>query len=101
MSPDAETVIEGEKLANTQEDEGPFGEYTGYSTYRSTRNVFVVKAITRRAKPIFLDIIPGYSNEPLLLGRVAKEAHVFERLKDALPTLKVLNYPKSGTHFHA
>ena len=97
----AEIVLEGEILASTLEDEGPFGEYTGYSTFRSTRNVFVVKAITRRAKPIFLDIIPGYSNEHLLLGRVAKEAHVFERLKEVLPTLKALNYPRSGTHFHA
>lgn len=97
----AEIVIEGEILANTHEEEGPFGEYTGYSTYRSTRNVFVVKAITRREQPIFLDVIPGYSNEHLLLGRVAKEAHVFERLKEVVPTLKALNYPKSGTHFHA
>ncbi len=96
----AEIVLEGEILANTHEDEGPFGEYTGYSTYRSTRNVFVVKAITRRTKPLFLDIIPGYSSEHLLLGRVAKEAHVFERLKEVLPTLRALNYPKSGTHFH-
>lgn len=97
----AEIVLEGEILANTHEDEGPFGEYTGYSTFRSTRNVFVVKAITSRADPIFLDIIPGYSAEHLLLGRVAKEAHVFERLKEVLPSLKALNYPRSGTHFHA
>ncbi|MFL7839340.1 MAG: UbiD family decarboxylase [Candidatus Promineifilaceae bacterium] len=97
----AEIVLEGELIADIHEDEGPFGEYTGYSTYRSTRNVFVVKAITRREKPIYLDIIPGYSNEHLLLGRVAKEAHVFERLKEVLPTLKALNYPHSGTHFHA
>ncbi len=97
----AEIVLEGEILAGTHEDEGPFGEYTGYSTFRSTRNVFVVKAITRRAKPIFLDIIPGYSNEHLLLGRVAKEAHVYHRMKEVLPTLKAINYPKSGTHFHA
>jgi 4-hydroxy-3-polyprenylbenzoate decarboxylase len=61
----------------------------------------VVKAITRRRKPIYLDVIPGYSTEHLLLGRVAKEAHVFERLKEVVPTLKALNYPKSGTHFHA
>ncbi len=97
----AEIVLEGEILAGVHEDEGPFGEYTGYSTYRSTRNVFVVKAITRRAKPIFLDIIPGYSNEHLLLGRVAKEAHVYHRMKEVLLTLKAINYPKSGTHFHA
>ncbi len=97
----AEIVIEGEILANTHEDEGPYGEYTGYSTFRSTRNLFVVKAITRRTKPIYLDLIPGYSTEHLLLGRVAKEAHVYHRLKEVLPTLKALNYPKSGTHFHA
>jgi 2,5-furandicarboxylate decarboxylase 1 len=98
---EAEIVLEGELLAGVHEEEGPFGEYTGYSTSRSTKNVFVVKAITRRQKPIYLDIIPGYSNEHLLLGRAAKEAHVFSRLKEAVPTLKDLCYPKSGTHFHA
>ncbi len=47
---EAEIVIEGELLAGVSEDEGPYGEYTGYSTYRSTRNVFVVKAVTRRGE---------------------------------------------------
>lgn len=97
----AEIVLEGEILAGVSEDEGPFGEYTGYSTSRSTRNVFVVKAITRRRQPIYLDLIPGYSMEHLLLGRVTKEAHVFERLKEVVPNLRAINYPKSGTHFHA
>ncbi len=98
---DAEYVVEGEILGGVHEDEGPYGEYTGYSTYRSTRNVFVVKAITHKRKPIFLDIIPGYSAEHLLLGRSTREAHVFHRLKEMVPTLKAINYPKSGTHFHA
>ena len=98
---EAEYVLEGELLAGVHEDEGPYGEYTGYSTYRSTRNVFVVKAMTRRAHPIFHDIIPGYSAEHLLLGRSAREAHVFLRLKEMVPGLRALNYPKSGTHFHA
>ena len=98
---EAEFVLEGEILANEHEDEGPYGEYTGYSTDRSTRNVFVVKAITSRSKPIFHDIIPGYSAEHLLLGRSAKEAHVHMRLKEMVPNLKALNFPKSGTHFHA
>jgi UbiD family decarboxylase len=97
----AEIVIEGEILAGQHEDEGPFGEYTGYSTFRSTKNIFVAKAITHRAKPIFHDIIPGYSAEHLLLGRAAKEAHTFMRLKEMVPGLKALNFPKSGTHFHA
>ena len=98
---EAEFVLEGEILADVYEDEGPYGEYTGYSTDRSTRNVFVVKAITSRHQPIFHDIIPGYSAEHLLLGRSAKEAHVHMRLKEMVPNLKALNFPKSGTHFHA
>jgi UbiD family decarboxylase len=97
----AELVLEGEILADVHEDEGPYGEYTGYSTDRSTRNVFVVKAITSRRKPIFHDIIPGYSAEHLLLGRSAKEAHVHMRLKEMVPNVKALSFPKSGTHFHA
>jgi 2,5-furandicarboxylate decarboxylase 1 len=97
----AEIVIEGEILAGEHEEEGPYGEYTGYSTDRSTRNIFVVKAITHRTAPIFHDIIPGYSTEHLLLGRAAKEAHIFMRLKEMVPGLKALNFPKSGTHFHA
>jgi UbiD family decarboxylase len=98
---DAEIVLEGEILAEIREEEGPYGEYTGYSTFRSTKNVFVVKAITRRKSPIFLDIIPGYSSEHLLLGRVTKEAYVTTRLKEVVPAVKAINYPKSGTHFHA
>jgi 2,5-furandicarboxylate decarboxylase 1 len=98
---EAEFVLEGRILGGQHEDEGPFGEYTGYSTDRSTRNIFVVSAITWRTNPIFHDIIPGYSAEHLLLGRAAKEAHIFMRLKEMVPTLKALNFPKSGTHFHA
>jgi 2,5-furandicarboxylate decarboxylase 1 len=97
----AEVVLEGEILFDVLEDEGPYGEYTGYSTDRSTRNVFVVKALTSRDNPIFHDIIPGYSAEHLLLGRAAKEAHVNMRLKEMVPNLKAINFPKSGTHFHA
>ncbi|CAN0472943.1 unnamed protein product, partial [Discosporangium mesarthrocarpum] len=37
----AEIVIEGEILADTREPEGPFGEFTGYASHRSTENVFV------------------------------------------------------------
>ncbi len=33
---EAEFVLEGEILADVHEDEGPYGEYTGYSTDRST-----------------------------------------------------------------
>ena len=97
----AEFVLEGRILADEQEDEGPYGEYTGYSTYRSTRNIFQVTAITHRDNPLFHDIIPGYSAEHLLLSRSPREPYVFHRLKEAVPQVTGLFYPKSGTHFHA
>ena len=98
---EAEIVIEGELLSREHEDEGPYGEYTGYASHRSTRNILRVTAITQRAKPIYLDIISGNSSEHLLLGGMAEEAIVFNRLREMVPGVRALNYPKSGTHFHA
>ena len=97
----SEIVLEGKILANVREAEGPLGEYTGYSTSRSTENVFIVDAIMNRNNPYFLDIVPGNSSEHLLLGGIAKEIHIIERLREAVPTLINVNFPRSGTHFHA
>jgi UbiD family decarboxylase len=96
----AEIVIEGVIKANEQETEGPFGEYTGYMTGRSTNNVMEVTAITLRHDAIFVDIIPGNSSEHLTLGRASKEAWIFKRMQEALPFFRQFYYPSSGTHFH-
>lgn len=96
----AELVIEGRIKAEKFEPEGPFGEYTGYLTGRSTNNVFEVSAITYRHDPLFVDIIPGNSPEHLILGRVVKEAWVKKRMKETLPYFLDFHYPSSGTHFH-
>ena len=96
----AEIVIEGKLLANVHETEGPFGEYTGYVTGRSTHNVIEVSAITMRRDAIFVDVIPGNSAEHLILGRAAKEAWVYKRMREALPFFVDFHYPASGTHFH-
>jgi UbiD family decarboxylase len=97
---DAEIVIEGRLLAGVDETEGPFGEYTGYVTGRSTHNVLEVTAITMRRDAIFVDIVPGNSTEHLSLGRVCKEAWVHKRMREALPFFMDFHYPSSGTHFH-
>jgi UbiD family decarboxylase len=96
----AEIVIEGRLLANVRENEGPFGEYTGYVTGRSTHNVIEVSAITMRRDAIFVDVVPGNSAEHLILGRAAKEAWVYRRMREALPFFVDFHYPASGTHFH-
>jgi 4-hydroxy-3-polyprenylbenzoate decarboxylase len=96
----AEIVIEGRLLAGRHEPEGPFGEYTGYVSGRSTNNVMEVTAITMRRDALYVDIVPGNSAEHLTLGRVAKEAWVHARMKETLPFYTDLYYPSSGTHYH-
>ena len=96
----AEMVIEGYIEPDRWEQEGPFGEYTGYSTDRSTRNVFRVTAITHRQDMIFHDIVPGASAEHLNLSKTSRVPQEFEMLKRVFPNVVAMNYPTSGTHFH-
>lgn len=97
---DAEMVIEGYIEPNVREDEGPFGEYTGYATERSTRHVMHVNAISHRRDMIFHDIIPGASSEHLNLSKTSRVPQFFNQLKKLLPNVVAMNYPQSGTHFH-
>jgi UbiD family decarboxylase len=97
---DSELVIEGKIEAGTREAEGPFSEYTGYATGRSTDNVFIPSAITHRKEPWFLDICPGAAKDHLLLSRVQREAETLRRLRETLPNIKDIHFPNSGTHFH-
>lgn len=97
----AEIVLEGEIPPNLGEADGPFGEYTGYASHRSTKNIFDVKAITFRNNAIYQDITPGNSSEHLILSNVIREAHVTWRLKEIISNLKDISWPKSGTLFSA
>ena len=94
----AEIVIEGEILAKVREDEGPFGEYTGYASGRSTRNVITVKAISHRKDAYYHDIIAGNSSEHLLLMGVPKQAIVFQRMKQVIPGVRQMSWPISGVN---
>jgi len=48
----AEMIIEAEILPGDEEDEGPFGEYTGHSAHRGKAPVARVTCITHRRNPI-------------------------------------------------
>jgi len=97
---ESEIVLEGEILANEHEDEGPAAEYTGYSSRRSTRNVFVMKTMTRRRKPVYLDLTPGLSAEHLTLAGIARQTRDYTRIKEMIPGLKAMHFPRSGNSFH-
>jgi UbiD family decarboxylase len=97
----AEIVVEGRILPHVREPEGPFGEYAGYSTSRSTENVLDVTAITYRSNPIYLSITPGRCSDHLLLDRVQKEATMTARVREVVSDVHDVFYPNSGTLFHA
>jgi 2,5-furandicarboxylate decarboxylase 1 len=96
----AEMVIEGTIVPDVRADEGPFNEYTGYSTARSTRHVFKVSAITHRRDMIFQDVVPGNSSEHLNLSKTSRVPRVFDVVKRTFSNATAINYPLSGTHFH-
>jgi len=97
----AEIVLEGVIDPTMKVDEGPFGEFTGYSSDRSTNNLLRVETIMRRQSPVLVDIVGGNSAEHLNLARIPREAEMVEKLKARFPSVTALHYPNSGTHFHA
>jgi 2,5-furandicarboxylate decarboxylase 1 len=97
----AEIVIEGVIRTDVEEDEGPFTEFTGYLTGRSTRNIMEVTAVSHRSDAIYLNIIPSNSAEHVLLGGVAKQAEIYRKVKAAFPQVKAISWPTWGSHFVA
>jgi UbiD family decarboxylase len=57
----AEIIIEGEILNGVREPEGPFGEFTGYASYRSTQHVFVAHRIRMRGDAMYHAVTSGMS----------------------------------------
>ena len=97
----AEIVLEGVIDPTARVEEGPFGEFTGYSSDRSTNNLLRVESIMRRRSPVLVDVVGGNSAEHLNLARIPREAEMVEKLKQRFPSVTALHYPNSGTHFHA
>jgi UbiD family decarboxylase len=81
----AEVVIEGVIRANELEDEGPFGEYTGYMGPPAMSYVVDVTCITHRDKPIiqaFLSQMPP--SESSCIRSIGREATLLKHLKEDL-----------------
>ncbi|SMG33900.1 UbiD family decarboxylase [Paracoccus sp. J56] len=97
----AEFVLEGHLDPEAHVAEGPFGEFSGYSSDRSTNTLFHVTAIMRKRAPWLVDVVGGATDEHLNLARLPREAEMFEKLKARFPAVTRLHYPTSGTHFHA
>ena len=93
-------LFEGVIDPDARVEEGPFGEFTGYSSDRSTNSLFRVETMSSRRDPLLLDVVGGNSNEHLNLSRVPRESEMAEKLKGRFPDVTAVHYPNSGSHFH-
>jgi 2,5-furandicarboxylate decarboxylase 1 len=89
----AEIVIEGEILAGVHEPEGPFGEFTGYASYRSTQNVFVAHRVRMRRDALFHSVVSGMSRDHILISCITREGEILNALRRNLPNVKAVHVP--------
>jgi len=89
----AEIIIEGEILANAHEPEGPFSEFTGYASYRSTQNVFVAHRIRMRKDAMYHSVASGMSQDHILVSCVTREGEILNTLRRNLPNVIAVHVP--------
>src|SRR5438270_8460091 len=89
----AEIIIEGEILAGVHELEGPFGEFTGYASYRSTQNVFVAHRIRMRRDAMFHSVTSGMSRDHILVSCITRGGEILNALKRNLPNVRAVHVP--------
>jgi UbiD family decarboxylase len=89
----AEIVIEGEILAGVKEPEGPFSEFTGYASHRSTQNVFVAKRVRMRRDAIYHSVVSGMSQDHILVSCITREGEILNALRRNLPNVRAVHVP--------
>jgi len=92
----AEIVIEGEILAEVREPEGPFGEFTGYASYRSTQHVFVAHRIRMRRDAMFQSVTSGMSKDHILVSCITREGEILNALRRNLPNVRAVHVPHTS-----
>ncbi|MBV9375850.1 MAG: UbiD family decarboxylase [Alphaproteobacteria bacterium] len=89
----AEIVTEGKILNDVREPEGPFSEFTGYASYRSTENVFIAERIYMRRDAIFHSIASGTASDHILISCIAREGEILNSLRRNLPNVIAVHVP--------
>ena len=95
----AEIVLEGElKIPAKTGDEGPFGEFCGYTTAQvPNERVMTIKAVTHRKNPIYHNIWLGKPpHEHLYVDALTYAVAAYQELKPAYPALKKAYAPPWG-----
>lgn len=98
----AEIVLEGFINPEESEEEGPFGEYTGYVGNRQPRLVYHLTAVTYRNDPILTMTSIGIPvDEDHVVMPIANAAEVLEEVRDrkGYPVDFIYVLPESTVHF--
>ena len=94
----AEIIIEGMVLPNVREEEGPFGEVSGYYTPANPKPIIEVSAITHRRNPIYQAALTGMpTTENHVLKQLPLEASFYWQLKKEFPGVSAVHFPAAGT----
>lgn len=81
----AEIVIEGIVRPNELEEEGPFGEYTGYMGPKAMSYVVDVHAVTHRRRPVFQAFLSQMPpSESSCIRSIGRESTLYKHLTEDL-----------------
>jgi UbiD family decarboxylase len=95
----AEIILEGEmKIPPKTGTEGPFGEFTGYTSgIVENERIMTIKAITHKKNPIYQNIWLGRPpHEHLYINAMTYAVPVYHDLKPRFPAVKATYAPPSG-----
>ncbi len=95
----AEIVLEGHVSLDEYEDEGPYGDHTGYYNAVEKFPVFQLSAMTMRRQPIYLSTFTGRPpDEPSVLGEALNEVFV-PLLQQQFPEIVDFWLPPEGCSY--
>ena len=95
----AEIVIEGYVSLDDYQDEGPFGDHTGYYNSVEKFPVFTTTAVTMRKDPIYLSTYTGKPpDEPSVLGEALNEVFI-PLLQQQFPEITDFWLPPEGCSY--
>ncbi len=90
----AEFVLEGQVLPGERQEEGPFGESTGYY-FRYQSPVAEIKAITHRKNPIYQALLP-FAYEDAMLVELCGEMEHLNDLQKLYPSVRRVHLSNLG-----
>lgn len=91
----AEIVLEGFIPPHVRKPEGPFGEYPQYYSPQEDSQIVCLTCLTRRQDAIYQTVIPA-AEEHLLLGAIARESHMLDIIRMAVPSVGALQLERGG-----